>query len=230
MTGPTQPRVLHSSTAADHPRDQRAVGHFDSLQDATLSPGQPLGVQRSGQIPGEPGVWVFLLCEMAVFTALFGVIAFNGIAHRQTFADAQQLLNKPLGLINTCVLIVGSVLVVSAIGATQRRNHHHAARLMAVAMACGGAFAAIKGTEYAMVMHHGMWIHTNVFWMLFFAVTGAHLVHVMVGVVVLGLGRRRVTVGLPGPRDHDLFVSATCYWHLVDLLWLVLFPLFYLVN
>ena len=75
-----------------------------------------------------------------------------------------------------------------------------------------------------------MWIHTNVFWLLFFVVTGAHLLHVLVGVTVLGLARRAVGNGLPGSRDRDLFLSAAYYWHLVDLLWLVLFPLFYLVN
>jgi nitric oxide reductase NorE protein len=81
-----------------------------------------------------------------------------------------------------------------------------------------------------LVRHHGAWIHTNVFWMLFFAVTGAHLIHVFVGTAVLGLIRPRTARGLLGARDNDLFVSATCYWHMVDLLWLVLFPLFYLVN
>ncbi|MBI3216212.1 MAG: cytochrome c oxidase subunit 3 [Mycobacterium sp.] len=167
---------------------------------------------------------------MAVFTALFGVIAFNGHANRMIFADAQQVLSAPLGLINTCVLIGGSVLVMRAIGDVQQGRYSTAARILTAAMACGALFAVIKGIEYASVLHHGMWIHTNVFWLLFFAVTGAHLLHVLVGVTVLGLARRSVARGLPGSRDRDLFLSAACYWHLVDLLWLVLFPLFYLVN
>ncbi|WP_158083767.1 cytochrome c oxidase subunit 3 [Mycobacterium sp. AT1] len=186
---------------------------------------------RTDRIPGEPGVWVFLICEMVVFTALFGVIAFNASHNRMAFAVAQQVLNTPLGLINTCVLIGGSVLVMLAIAEVQQQQRHSkAARLMAVAMACGVTFAVIKGIEYASVLQHGMWIHTNVFWLLFFAVTGAHLLHVFVGVTVLGLARRAVAKGLPGSRDRDLFLSAACYWHLVDLLWLVIFPLFYLVN
>ncbi len=185
---------------------------------------------RTDRIPGEPGVWVFLVCEMVVFTALFGVIASSGRANRQLFADAQQVLNAPVGLINTCVLIGGSVLVMRAIADVQAARYSKAVRLMSAAMACGVTFAVIKGIEYASVLHHGMWIHTNVFWLLFFAVTGAHLLHVLVGVTVLGLARRAAGNGLPGSRDRDLFLSAACYWHLVDLLWLVLFPLFYLVN
>jgi nitric oxide reductase NorE protein len=146
--------------------------------------------QRPLQIPGEPGVWVFLICEMVVFTALFGVIAFNGSVNRQIFADAQHALITPLGMINTCVLIGGSVVVMLAIADVQAGRHSKAARLMAAAMACGVVFAVIKGIEYATVIHHGMWIHTNVFWLLFFVVTGAHLLHVLVGVTVLGLARR----------------------------------------
>ena len=135
-----------------------------------------------------------------------------------------------MGLINTCVLIGGSVLVMRAIANVQEGRNSKAARLLTAAMVCGATFAVIKAIEYASVLHHGMWIHTDVFWLLFFVVTGAHLLHVLVGVTVLGLVRRAVVNGLPGSRDRDLFLSAACYWHLVDLLWLVLFPLFYLVN
>jgi nitric oxide reductase NorE protein len=97
-------------------------------------------------------------------------------------------------------------------------------------MACGGLFVVVKASEYALVMQHGAWIHANVYWMMFFAVTGAHLLHVLVGTTVLGLIRPLTAAGLSGSRDRDLFVSATCYWHMVDLLWLVIFPIFYLVN
>ena len=142
---------------------------------------------RTDRLPGEPGVWVFLVCEMAVFSALFGVIAFNASHSRATFASAQQVLNAPLGLINTCVLIGGSVLVMRAIANVQEGRNSKAARLMTAAMVCGATFAVIKAIEYASVLHHGMWIHTDVFWLLFFVVTGAHLLHVLVGVTVLGL-------------------------------------------
>lgn len=93
-----------------------------------LVPDRPAASQRRSQIPGEPGVWVFIICEMVVFTALFGVVAFNGIVNRQMFADAQQILNQPLGLVNTCVLIAGSVLAVLAIAAVQCGQHPKAAR------------------------------------------------------------------------------------------------------
>jgi nitric oxide reductase NorE protein len=182
------------------------------------------------QIPGEAGVWVFILTEMSVFTALFGSIVWGRGHNPGVFAEGQSLLNQPLGLCNTVVLIVGSVLVVQSIDASHREEQRQASRLLAAAMACGALFAVIKAVEYGLAIHHGIWIHTNTFWMLFFAVTGAHLLHVLVGATALGLVRRRVQAGLPGPRDRELFISATCYWHMVDLLWLVLFPLFYLVN
>jgi len=185
--------------------------------------------QRS-TVPGEPGVWVALIAEMITFSALFGVIVWSRASNPRIFGEGQTLLSQPLGLFNTLVLIAGSVLVVNAITAVQNGEQRQASRSLGAAMLCGAAFAGVKAFEYHHVVQHGAFIHTNTYWMLFFAVTGAHRLHVFVGVSVLGLVRRRVKLGLPGPRDRDLFMSATCYWHMVDLLWLVLFPLFYLVN
>ena len=182
------------------------------------------------RVPGEPGVWVFILTEMVVFTALFGVVVWNRAHQPEMFAEGSRLLSQPLGLINTAVLILGSVLVVLAIDATHADRFRQASHYIAGAMATGVAFMVIKGVEYWSAIDHGMWIHTNTFWMIYFAVTGAHLLHVLVGTTTLGIMRARTAAGLTGPRDRDLFISATCYWHMVDLLWLVLFPLFYLVN
>ncbi|BBY62659.1 cytochrome c oxidase subunit 3 [Mycolicibacterium helvum] len=182
------------------------------------------------RVPGEPGVWVFILAEMAIFTALFGVIVWNRAHQPEAFAAGSRVLSQPLGLVNTVVLIVGSVLVVLAIDAMHADRFQQASRYLGGAMATGVFFMAVKAVEYHSVIDHGMWIHTNTFWMIYFAVTGAHLLHVLLGTVTLGLMRARTAAGLPGPRDRELFISATCYWHMVDLLWLVLFPLFYLVN
>jgi nitric oxide reductase NorE protein len=128
------------------------------------------------------------------------------------------------------VLLGGSILVVLATRAVAEARHGAASRLLAGAAACGLTFAAVKAVEYSTLLSDGTSLHSNDFSMLFFAVTGAHLLHVLVGTGALALLRRRVALGLPGPRDHALFESGACYWHMVDLLWLILFPLFYLVN
>lgn len=198
-------------------------------QSTQTAPG--VAPQRSHKrVPGEPGVWAFILVEMAIFTALFGVIVWSRASNSRIFAEGQAVLSQPLGLFNTIVLIAGSVLVVNAITAVETGQTQQASRSLGAAMACGAVFAFVKAVEYHNALHHGEFIHTNPYWMFFFAVTGAHLLHVFVGVAVLGLIRKRVRLGLPGRRDRELFMSATCYWHMVDLVWLVLFPLFYLVN
>jgi nitric oxide reductase NorE protein len=186
--------------------------------------------REAGYLQGEPGVWVFLVAEMIVFSVLFAVIGFNRIGKTETFAAGQSLLSQPLALINTCVPIIGSALVVLALSAAHHRQNRSAARLLSWAMGCGGAFAIIKITEYTRLFNHGMWIDTDIYWTLFFVITGAHLLHVLVAVTVLGLARKRVVKGLSSRRESELCVSATCYWHMVDILWLILFALFYLVN
>lgn len=186
--------------------------------------------EHGEQAPVEPGVWVFIVCEMVVFAFLFVVIVWNRGHNPDLFATSQRLLSQPLGLTNTVVLIGGSVVVVLALAAASQAQYSRASQFLVAAAACGMVFVAVKAIEYGLVLAHGMSFHSNVFWMLFFAITGAHLLHVLIGATLLVLVRRRVASGLPGPRDEAWLVSATFYWHLVDLLWLALFPLFYLVN
>ncbi|WP_368834396.1 cytochrome c oxidase subunit 3 family protein [Mycobacterium intracellulare] len=199
-------------------------------QTLNTDPGAVGTPQAPKRPPGEAGVWVFILVEMSVFTALFAALLWGRGNNPDMFSRGQAILNRPLGLINTIVLIAGSVLVVLAIDAAQGDRYRQASHYLVAAMSCGAGFVVIKAMEYGLALRHGMWIHTNTFWMMFFVITGAHLLHVLVGVTVLGLVHRRTATGLPGARDRELFISATCYWHMVDLLWLVIFPLFYLVN
>ncbi|BBU21262.1 cytochrome c oxidase subunit 3 [Mycobacterium xenopi] len=182
------------------------------------------------RIPGEPDAWVFIIGEMIIFTALFGLIGYNRGKNPGLFAAGQRELAQGLGLTNTIVLLTGSILVVLATQAVADRRFDTASPLIASVIGCGLTFASVKAIEYWSLFHDGITIHTNRFWMLFFVITGAHLVHVAVASAGLVLLRSRVRLGLPGPREPALFESGACYWHMVDLIWLILFPLFYLVN
>jgi len=180
--------------------------------------------------PGEPGAWVFIVGDMAIFTALFAAILYYRGEHPDMFAAGQATLSQELGTLNTVILLLGSILVVLATRASAAARNDAAARLVAAGASCGLLFAAVKGLEYGRVLNEGHSMHTNDFFMLFFVVTGAHLLHVLLGTTALAAMRRRVAAGLPGIRDRTIFETSACYWHLVDLLWLIIFPLFYLVN
>lgn len=183
-----------------------------------------------GRIPGEPGAWAFILGDMAIFSMFFGVIVYYGATQPEMFAASQKALSQELGLLNTIVLLAGSLFVVHATRAVATGRLTRADRLLGAAVACGALFTLIKAVEYAGKVQDDLVPRTNDFFLVFYCFTAVHLLHVLLGVACLAVLRRRVRIGLPGPRDHELLESGACYWHMVDLLWLVLFPLLYVVS
>ncbi len=185
--------------------------------------------ERSNTIPGEPGVWVFVLGDMAIFALFFGVFAYYRGLDVETFRSAQLALNQNFSAFNTLLLLLSSWLVVLALGDVRERAGEWAPRLFAGALACGMGFAVVKGVEYGELLHGGIGITTNDFFMYYFIFTGIHLVH-----VVIGMGVLLYLVSLtraPDAAEHLVWIESGCvYWHMVDLLWIVLFPLLYLLR
>lgn len=177
-------------------------------------------------IPGEPGLWIFLLGDMIMFSVFFGFIAVLHGRHPRMFRASQQALHPDLGLLNTLLLLTASALV--ARGLRQLRSGRPA-RTLPWALLCALGFAAVKGCEYALVIRDGHTPSSNDFFMYYFVFTGIHLAHLTIGTgaltVLVVLSRRRAL----SPGHLLVAEGAAAYWHMVDLLWLVLFPLFYLV-
>ncbi|MEU6348247.1 cytochrome c oxidase subunit 3 [Streptomyces sp. NPDC047072] len=182
--------------------------------------------ERQRHIPGEPGLWVFLLGDMIMFSVFFGFVAVLHGRHPRMFRASQQALHPDLGLLNTLLLLTASALV--ARGLRQLRGGGPA-RTLPWALLCALGFAVVKGCEYALVIRDGHTPGSNEFFMYYFVFTGIHLAHLAIGIgaltVLIVLSRR------PAPSRGRLLVAegAAAYWHMVDLLWLLLFPLFYLV-
>lgn len=182
--------------------------------------------RQQRHVPGEPGLWVFLLGDMFMFSVFFGFIAVLHGRHPRMFRASQQALHPDLGLLNTLLLLIASALV--ARGLRQLRSGRPT-RTLPWALLCALGFAAVKGFEYTLVIHDGHTPDSNDFFMYYFVFTGIHLAHLAIGMIALTvlivLSRR------PALSGGQLLVAegAAAYWHMVDLLWLVLFPLFYLV-
>ncbi|MCD2195807.1 cytochrome c oxidase subunit 3 family protein [Actinomycetospora endophytica] len=184
--------------------------------------------QRAGRIPGEPGIWVFVLADMTVFGAFFVVFLVVRLGQPEVFAASRPSLEVGLGLVNTLVLITSSVLVALGVRRARDGQRGSAARLVTAGMACGLAFLVIKVIEYSLEVAAGVVPTTNDFFMYYFVLTGIHAAHVIMGLG--GLAAVRRTLGRPRPGPHDLRTAETgaTFWHMVDALWIVLFPLLYL--
>lgn len=191
----------------------------------------PVPADRSDgrRIPGEEGLWVFILGDMAIFALFFGTILVTRGQEPTMFADAQHHLHPWLGIVNTALLLTGSLLVVHGV----RRlgdGTRASARLFALTLACALGFGAIKVTEYAMLIDEGYTGATNDFFMYYFVFTGIHLAHLVIGTVIVAFLVRVAARPEPTAGQRRFVECGAIYWHMVDLLWLVLFPLLYLIR
>lgn len=189
--------------------------------------------QPARRIPGEEGLWVFLLGDMCIFALFFGTLVVTRAEQPDVFHAGQQALHPWLGIANTLLLLTGSILVVYGVRSI-RAASGRAAALFGGALVCGLGFAAVKAVEYSSLVREGHTGGSDDFFMYYFVFTGIHLAHLVVGLVLLAFLIRlgaRLPVGQPPSRSQLRFVECGgCYWHMVDLLWLVLFPLLYLVR
>ncbi len=183
------------------------------------------------------GMLVFLASEAMLFGGLFAAALGLRLAHPAAYAAASQGLHLWLGAANTTVLLTSSLLVALAVEAARAQAQQRAARLLAGAALLGLIFAAIKGREYWLEWSDGLMPGISdsaisdgphrLFLDLYFIATGLHAVHLAVGVVLLATLAARAFHGKLGPV---LAANAGLYWHLVDVIWIFLFPTLYLAR
>ncbi len=184
----------------------------------------------AAHLPGELGMWGFILADMSVFALFFlFFLGYQG-AEREVFLAGQQTLNVHIGAFNTIVLLFSSWFVALAVGLlrTQPAQRQRAANFIALAGLCGVLFGALKTFEYWQKIDAGLTLTTDHFYMYYYAFTGMHFVHVIVGVALLGVA----WFHLRGTKPTSMLLveNTAIYWHMVDLLWIVLFPLIYLAR
>lgn len=184
------------------------------------------------RLPGEVGIWVFIFGDLMVFSLLFSLFLYYRGQAVELFTTSQAALNQTFGVLNTALMLTSSLLVALAVNAARRGMPRTPSLLYGGAFLCGAAFLVVKVFEYGEKIGHGIGLNTNDFYMLYFMLTGIHLLHVVVGMGVLVFlavyARRRGGVFADG--QLRALESGSCFWHVVDLLWIVLFALLYLVR
>lgn len=190
--------------------------------------------QSPKPVPVEPGFWILIFGDLAVFAAMFVAVMWRRFESHDThdvFVASSQQLNSTLGLINTLVLLTSSYFVARGL-IYFRMSQLRLVRLsLASAITCGVAFIIIKALEYAEKVAQGVTVTSNRFYEFYFTFTGVHLLHVVIGTGLLcyllfAMSQRH----LQNPPGSSWFEGVACYWHMVDLLWLMLFALFYMIG
>jgi heme/copper-type cytochrome/quinol oxidase subunit 3 len=155
------------------------------------------------------------------------VILRSGSAHM--VIPPKEMMGVPLATLNTFVLITSSVTMVLALAAIQVNDIPKYMRYIAMTMGCGFIFLLIKAYEYNHKWHEGITISSNLFGSFYYTLTGLHALHVIGGI---GLMAYLLWAGARGhftPENHERVECGGLYWHLVDLVWVVLFPILYLI-
>lgn len=182
------------------------------------------------RLRGDLGVWLVILMEMLTFAILFVSFAFARTGEVALFNASQATLNLNTGALNTAFLITGSWCVASAVRAVQRNASALGARWLLGGLACGAGFVAVKLTEFADKLVAGVDLSTNTFYMFYFFLTGFHFLHVVVGMLALAYLWVKTQRGDYGSQNLHALETGAAFWHMVDLLWIVLFPLVYVMR
>ena len=185
---------------------------------------------RGRKVPGEEGIWVFVLGDMTVFALFFATFMYSRGKNHAVFARDHAELHAALGTVNTVLLLTSSLLVVLAVQRVLGGWRAGAPRLITAALCCGLGFVAVKAVEWSQLFGARKGVGSGEFFSYYFMFTGIHLLHVLIGLAVLS--RLIVVVRQPEFADKQARLCETggIFWHMVDLLWVVLFALFYLVR
>lgn len=180
--------------------------------------------------PGDLAIWFFILAELAAFGAFFVAYAFTRMRHVELFNEYQAHLDVQAGLINTLTLITSSYCVVRAVACIRSGASRRCAQWLLAAIVLGLAFVVVKLAEYAVHLDAGVTLSTNSFYMFYLSLTFFHFMHVLLGMVILSVIAIKAWQGGYTTTDYVGVETGASYWHMVDLVWLILFPLVYVMK
>jgi len=196
-------------------------------------------------VPYDPlaakiGMWVFLLTEVLLFGALFIAYAVYLKTYTWHFSVGSAHLSIPMGAFNTLVLLTSSLTMVLSIGALQRGEQALSQKLLNATLTFAAVFLVVKAFEWGAKFEHGLYPGSDhlgtlsrgeqTFFGLYFTMTGLHALHVIVGGALILWVKKRVAGGWVHAQRMSLIDNVGLYWHIVDLIWIFLFPLFYLIS
>ena len=208
---------------------------------AVLAVAEPYQEARQQQEAARLGLWLFLITEIMLFGGLFTGILVYRVLHGAAFAEASSHLDPWLGGLNTAVLLTSSLMMALAVHAARTGERQAVVRWLLLTALLGLIFLGIKGYEWWKEYHEGLMPAVGpdfpipvraaeLFFNLYFAATGLHALHLTLGIgavaVFAGLTGRRL---LPLPEKQTYVEGVGLYWHLVDVIWVFLYPVLYLV-
>jgi len=186
------------------------------------------------------GMWLFLFTELILFGGMFILYSVYRYMHPDSFHVAAKELNTIVGTFNTAILLTSSLTMALSITAIQRKQKALSIFFQLITIVLALGFMVNKYFEWTAKFHHGIYPGSDIllskppgeilFFGLYYVMTGLHGLHVIIGVVLIGMMARLTFKGIITDTCYVKLESAGLYWHLVDIIWIFLFPLFYLIT
>lgn len=194
---------------------------------------------HSDELGKKLGMWLFLYTEIFLFGGLFVLYAVYFARYTGEFVAGGKELDRLFGVVNTVILLISSFTVAASITAMQRNQKKRTMAGLGVALICGLVFLINKYFEWSHKIDNGIFPGSeklangpegqNIFFGLYYMITGLHSIHIIIGMVLLLVSLVCVKIENITPTRFALLENSGLYWHLVDLIWIFVFPLFYLV-
>ncbi len=188
------------------------------------------------------GMWLFLATEVMFFGGLFTAYVVYRTTYSEVFHEASRTLDFTLGTVNTLILLVSSLTMAMGVYAAKTGRRNLLPLMLVATIILGLAFLGVKAVEYSQKFEHHLvpgagfvWPggnppHAQLFFVLYFIMTGMHAFHMVIGIVMMAMLLVMAMLGKFGPERYMGVEMAGLYWHFVDIVWVFLFPLLYLID
>lgn len=191
-------------------------------------------------VASRMGMWLFLFTELLLFGGMFFIYSVYRFTHQVDFHLAAKELNTVMGTFNTAILLTSSLTMALSIAAIQKNNKNLSIFFQVITIVLALSFMVNKYFEWTAKFHHGIFPGSPelldkpngeiLFFGLYYVMTGLHGLHVIIGMILIGYMTRLTKKEIITSESFVKLESAGLYWHLVDIIWIFLFPLFYLIT
>jgi cytochrome c oxidase subunit III len=186
--------------------------------------------QSLTKIPGNIAVWILIYAELSEFGLFFIAFLITRVHYPDVFSDGPLQLNTAAGTVNTLVLITSSFFVAKAMAAMKKNQRQTCLKWLWLTLAMGATYCVVKTWEYHWNHNAGIGAKTNSFFALYYYLTFNHLLHVLMGMCTILFVTIRVHLGDYDSENHEGLEAAASYWHMIDLVWIIIFPLLYVLR
>ncbi|MCK5812786.1 MAG: cytochrome c oxidase subunit 3 family protein [Cocleimonas sp.] len=186
--------------------------------------------EKIGDIPGSWAIWAAILAEMSEFAIMFIVYFLAKVHNPELFYDGPTRLSTVAGTANTLIMLTSSFFVIRAVMAMRNNKPKASAQWLWGAVACGVLYLIIKYFEYQWNTSQGLDTETNIFYGVYYYVTFNHFLHVGWGSAAIVWVIYRINTGIYTKDEHEGLINIALYWHMIDLAWITIFPLLYVIR